>query len=79
MNIAEERMTLMDKRREKRQHIQAGLSGPKLGRIIRPLAKFSQILPKQVKNVDRLGESLKYTTRPRKDQREQLDSKKKAI
>jgi hypothetical protein len=45
MNIAEERMTLMDKRREKDSIYQAGLSGPKLGRIIRPLANFSQILP----------------------------------
>jgi hypothetical protein len=44
MNIAEERMTMTDKKREK-DGIQAGLSGPKLGWIIRPLANFSQILP----------------------------------
>jgi hypothetical protein len=45
MNIAEERMTMMDKKREKGSIYQAGLSGPELGRIIRPLANFSLILP----------------------------------
>jgi hypothetical protein len=45
MNIAEECMTLMDKGREKENIYQARLSGPKLGWIIRPLAKFSQLLP----------------------------------
>jgi hypothetical protein len=44
MNIAEERMTLMVKEREKENTYQAGLSGPKLGRIIRPLAKIFSIL-----------------------------------
>jgi hypothetical protein len=45
MNIAEEHMTLMDKKREKDSIYQARLSGPKLGWIIHPLANFSQILP----------------------------------
>jgi hypothetical protein len=45
MNIAEERMTMMVKERENENTYQAGLSDPKLGRIIRPLAKFSQFLP----------------------------------
>jgi hypothetical protein len=45
MNIAEERMTMMVKEREKEITYQAGLSGPKLVQIIRPLAKFSQFLP----------------------------------
>jgi hypothetical protein len=36
MDIAEEHMTMMVKRGEKENMLQARLSGPKLGRIIRP-------------------------------------------
>jgi hypothetical protein len=36
MNLAEERMTMMVKKREKKNTVQAGLSGPELGQIIRP-------------------------------------------
>jgi hypothetical protein len=65
MNLAEERMTMMVKKREKENTIQAGLSGPELGQIICPRRIFSQILPKHVKCVDRLGKSLEYTTKPK--------------
>jgi hypothetical protein len=65
MDIVEECMTVMVKKGERKIKNQAGLSGPKLGRIIRPWRIFSQVLPKCVKIVDRLGTSLEYTIRPK--------------
>jgi hypothetical protein len=45
--------------------VQAGLSSPKLGRIIRPWQIFLKSCPNHVKCVDRLGKSLEYSTRPK--------------
>jgi hypothetical protein len=45
MDIAEERMTMMVKKEEKENTVQAGLSGPKLGRVIRPWQIFLKSCP----------------------------------
>jgi hypothetical protein len=45
MVLAEEHMTMMVKKREKENTVQAGLSGPELGRIILPWRIFLKSCP----------------------------------
>jgi hypothetical protein len=64
MNLAEEHMTMMVKKREK-ENSPGRIIWSKTGPDNPPLANFSQIFPKHVKCVDRLGKSLDYTTSPK--------------